>query len=47
MLWVGNGMMPSNAKASVRDDTNYLASFAGLMTAAPADASPAKWRRAI
>lgn len=40
MLWVGTGLMPSNTKASVRDDTNYLASFTGLMTATPADASP-------
>jgi NAD(P)H dehydrogenase (quinone) len=40
MLWVGTGMMPSNTKASVRDSINYLAAFSGLMTAAPADASP-------
>ncbi|CAM4074614.1 flavodoxin family protein [Kerstersia similis] len=40
MLWVGTGLMPSNVKASARDDINYLASFAGLMTATPADASP-------
>ncbi len=40
MLWVSTGMMPSNTKASVRNDTNYLASFSGLMTATPADASP-------
>lgn len=39
MLWVGTGMMPSNTKASLRDDVNYLASFLGLMTATPADAS--------
>jgi len=39
MVWVGTGMMPSNVKTSVRDDINYLASFAGLMTATPADAS--------
>lgn len=39
MLWVGTGMMPSNAKASMRDDVNYLASFTGLMTATPFDAS--------
>ena len=32
--------MPSNGKASVRDDLNYLASFSGLMTATPSDASP-------
>ena len=40
MLWVGTGMMPSNTKEAVRDDVNYLASFAGLMAATPADASP-------
>lgn len=39
MLWVSTGMMPSNAKASGREDLNYLASFTGLMTATPADAS--------
>ena len=39
MLWVGTGMMPANAKASTRDDVNYLASFAGLATATPSDAS--------
>ncbi|MES2324115.1 MAG: flavodoxin family protein [Pseudomonadota bacterium] len=40
MMWVGTGMMPSNSMASTRDDVNYLSSFAGLATAAPADASP-------
>lgn len=40
MLWVGMGMMPSNLKASKRDDINYLSSFSGLATAAPADAAP-------
>jgi NAD(P)H dehydrogenase (quinone) len=40
MLWVGTGMMPSNTKAATRDDLNYLASFSGLATATPADASP-------
>ncbi|WP_284616681.1 flavodoxin family protein [Aquabacterium humicola] len=39
MLWVGTGMLPSNAKAAQRDDLNYLAAFSGLMTATPADAS--------
>jgi multimeric flavodoxin WrbA len=39
MLWVGTGMMPSNAKAARRDDVNYLSSFAGLATATPSDAS--------
>jgi NAD(P)H dehydrogenase (quinone) len=39
MLWMGTGMPPANAKASTRDDINYLASFAGLMAATPSDAS--------
>jgi NAD(P)H dehydrogenase (quinone) len=39
-LWVGTGMMPSNSKAATRDDINYVASSAGLMTATPSDASP-------
>ena len=40
MIWASTGMMPSNLKASGREDVNYLASFTGLMTATPADASP-------
>ena len=39
MLWVGTGMMPSNSKAATRNDLNYVASFSGLMTATPSDAS--------
>jgi len=39
MLWVGTGMMPSNKKSSTRDDVNYVASFSGLMTTSPSDAS--------
>lgn len=38
MVWLGTGMMPSNLKASTRDDLNYLASFSGLTAATPADA---------
>lgn len=38
-LWVGAGMMPSNNKAATRDAINYVASFAGLMTTTPSDAS--------
>ncbi|MBA4177393.1 MAG: NADPH-dependent FMN reductase [Leptothrix sp. (in: Bacteria)] len=38
MLWVGTGMMPSNRKASTRDDINYVASSSGLMTTTPSDA---------
>jgi len=40
MIWVGTGMMPSNSKAAQRNDINYLASFSGLMTQSPSDASP-------
>ncbi len=40
MLWVGTGLMPSNNKASTRDDINYVASFTGLATTTPADATP-------
>jgi NAD(P)H dehydrogenase (quinone) len=40
MLWAGSGMMPANSKGATRNDVNYLASFAGLMTATPSDASP-------
>ena len=39
MLWVGTGLMPSNSKASTRNDVNYVGSFGGLMTATPSDAS--------
>lgn len=39
MLWVGTGLMPSNAKAATRNDVNYVGSFSGLMTATPSDAS--------
>jgi NAD(P)H dehydrogenase (quinone) len=39
MLWVGTGLMPSNSKAATRNDINYVASFSGLMTASPSDAS--------
>ncbi|WP_407353193.1 flavodoxin family protein [Luteimonas sp. R10] len=39
MIWLGTGMMPSNTKASTRDDLNYLASFSGLTAATPADAT--------
>ena len=39
MLWVGTGMLPSNAKGSKRDDINYVSSFAGLAATTPSDAS--------
>ena len=40
MIWVGNGMLPSNAKAANRaNDVNVLGSQAGAMAQTPADAS--------
>ena len=39
MIWVGTGMMPSNTKASTRDDLNYVGGFTGLLAQSPADAS--------
>lgn len=39
MVWVGSGIMPSNAKSAQRNDVNYLGSFAGLMATTPSDAS--------
>ena len=38
MVWVGTGMMPSNAKAAQRNDVNYLGSYAGAMAQSPSDA---------
>ena len=39
MVWVGTGIMPSNAKSATRNDVNYVASFSGAMAATPSDAS--------
>ena len=39
MIWTGTGMMPANAKASQRNDNNYLGSYAGAMAQSPSDAS--------
>ncbi|NDP39033.1 MAG: flavodoxin family protein [Rhodoferax sp.] len=41
-IWVGTGMLPSNAKAAQRNDINYLGSSAGAMAQSPSDASPAE-----
>ena len=40
MVWVGTGMMPSNAKAAQRNDVNYLGSYVGAMAQSPSDSSP-------
>ena len=38
-VWVGTGMMPSNAKSAQRNDINYVGSSAGAMAQTPSDAS--------
>ena len=42
MIWVGTGLMPSNAKAATRNDVNYVGSYAGASAQSPSDASPAE-----
>ena len=37
-VWVGTGMMPSNAKSAQRNDINYVGSSAGAMASTPSDA---------
>lgn len=37
-LWVGTGMMPSNAKAAQRSDINFVGSSSGAMAQTPSDA---------
>jgi NAD(P)H dehydrogenase (quinone) len=41
-IWIGTGLMPSNAKAHGPDDVNWTAGFAGALAISPADASPAE-----
>jgi multimeric flavodoxin WrbA len=37
MLWVSQGLMPSNTKAAKRDDINYLVSYSGAVAQSPSD----------
>lgn len=37
MIWVSQGLMPSNTKAARRDDVNYLVSYSGAMAQSPSD----------
>jgi len=41
-IWVGTGMLPSNAKSAQRNDVNYVGSSAGAMATTPSDASVAE-----
>lgn len=38
MIWVSQGLMPSNTLAARRDDLNYLVSYSGAMAQSPSDA---------
>src|SRR3954470_9499269 len=38
MVWVSQGLMPSNTKAAKRDDINYLVSYSGAVAQSPSDA---------
>ena len=38
MIWVSQGLMPSNTQAARRDDLNYLVSYSGAMAQSPSDA---------
>ncbi len=40
MIWVGLGLMPSNAMAAQRNDINYLGGFSGLLAQSPSDSTP-------
>jgi multimeric flavodoxin WrbA len=37
MIWVSQGLMPSNTTAARRDDVNYLVSYSGAIAQSPAD----------
>jgi NAD(P)H dehydrogenase (quinone) len=38
MIWVSQGLMPSNTRAAKREDPNYLVSYSGAMAQSPSDA---------
>jgi NAD(P)H dehydrogenase (quinone) len=37
MIWVSQGLMPSNTKSARRDDVNYLVSYSGAIARSPSD----------
>ena len=41
-VWVGTGMMPSNAKSATRNDVNWIGAASGAMATTPSDASVAE-----
>lgn len=38
MVWVSQGLMPSNTRGAKRDDINYLVSYSGAIAQSPSDA---------
>jgi NAD(P)H dehydrogenase (quinone) len=42
MIWVSQGLMPSNTKAATRNDINNLVSYSGAIAQSPSDASAAE-----
>ena len=38
MLWVSQGLMPSQMRSAKRDDINYLVSYSGAIAQSPSDA---------
>ncbi len=42
MVWVSQGLMPSNTKAAKRDDVNYLVSYSGAIAQSPSDSGAAE-----
>lgn len=38
MIWVSQGLMPSQTRAAKRDDVNYLVSYSGAIAQSPSDA---------
>ena len=41
MIWVSQGLMPSNTKGAQRNDVNYLVSYSGAIAQSPSDAGAA------
>ena len=37
MIWVSQGLMPSQSRAAKRDDVNYLVSYSGAVAQSPSD----------
>ncbi|MDO8903724.1 flavodoxin family protein [Hydrogenophaga sp.] len=38
MIWVSQGLMPSNTQSAQRNDVNYLVSYSGAIAQSPSDA---------